>query len=325
MTHTVKLLPSGHRFTVEGREPIIDAGLREGINMGRGCASGNCGACKARVATGEVRQTQPYDYVFSEAEKAAGFILTCSYTAASDLVLECAEAGSADDIPYQEIRSAVRRIERPGEGKMLLHLKTPRTQTLRFLAGQRVSLSTPEGLQTHLPVASCPCDGRNLLFVLHDRRDDPFMRHVFDHLAPSQNLIVSGPYGDFSLRDDGADPLVFVAFDLGIAPVKSLIEQAMALDTAPRMDLYRTDSSDGRGYLDRLWRSWQDALETFHYSSLPPETSPEQMLERIAADLPGLSDADCYVAGPSSIVERFTTLAPDYGLELSRLRWDVVS
>jgi CDP-4-dehydro-6-deoxyglucose reductase len=188
-----------------------------------------------------------------------------------------------------------------------------------------VTLSTPDGLKADLPVASCPCDGRNLLFVLRDRPDDPFVRHAFDHLAPSQNLIVSGPYGDFSLGDDAAAPLLFVAFDLGIAPIKSLIEQAMALDKAPRMDLYRTDSSDGRGYLDRLWRSWQDALEGFRYVPLPREASPEQVLARIAADLPEPGASDCYVAGPRRAIEVFREKAPGYALTPSRMRWDVIA
>jgi len=57
---------------------------------------------------------------------------------------------------------------------MRLHLQTPRSNRLRFLAGQRVTLGLSAGvvssddLHAELPVASCPCDDRNLIF--HVRR-----------------------------------------------------------------------------------------------------------------------------------------------------------
>ena len=46
-----------------------------------------------------------------------------------------------------------------------------------------------------------------------------------------------GPTGEFVLAD-GNRPLVFAACDTGFAPIKSLIEQALALDDAPSLSLF---------------------------------------------------------------------------------------
>ncbi|MGE5155569.1 MAG: 2Fe-2S iron-sulfur cluster-binding protein, partial [Bdellovibrio bacteriovorus] len=54
MAATVKLIPSGHEFFVEGQESILDASVRAGLKLSYGCSSGNCGTCKARVLSGEV-------------------------------------------------------------------------------------------------------------------------------------------------------------------------------------------------------------------------------------------------------------------------------
>ena len=121
--------------------------MRAGLHLAYGCASGNCGSCKARVVSGEVRQIREHDYPLSGREREMGYILTCSNTAVTDLVLEAAEALSVDDLPRQEIRATLRARERLGEDLMSLHLQTPRTQTLRFMAGQRalLRLEQPDG------------------------------------------------------------------------------------------------------------------------------------------------------------------------------------
>jgi CDP-4-dehydro-6-deoxyglucose reductase len=72
----------------------------------------------------------------------------CSCTAlSSDLVLEVLEAGAPEDIPEQRIVAKVRRIDALNGDVMRLHLQTPRSNRLRFLAGQRVTLGIRAGVR----------------------------------------------------------------------------------------------------------------------------------------------------------------------------------
>jgi CDP-4-dehydro-6-deoxyglucose reductase len=324
MSHTVRLVPSGHRFVVEADEPIVDAALRAGLDLAHGCAAGNCGGCKARVLSGQVRRVRSQDFAFSETEKAAGFILTCTHTASSDLVLEAQEAASAQDVPRQEIRCTVRKLEADDPGTMLLHLKTPRSQTLRFLAGQRVNLTTREGLSGELPVASCPCDGRSLLFLLHDRPDEPLLERLSGHTGAPQTLTLTGPQGDFLFDSEPSASLLFVALGLGVGPIKSMVEHALALDSAPRIDLYRTRSGSGRSYLDRLFCAWQDTLENFRYTPLPEDTSPAALAQRIASERCAEEPRDLYLAGPKGAIEALCARAEALGLSRGRMRSEIV-
>ena len=59
------------------------------------------------VISGSVKKTQHHDYVLSEAEKNMNYVLMCSCTAVSDLVLEALEAKGEDDIPTQEIATMI--------------------------------------------------------------------------------------------------------------------------------------------------------------------------------------------------------------------------
>jgi CDP-4-dehydro-6-deoxyglucose reductase, E3 len=50
----VTLRPSGHQFTVEGHESLLQAGMRAGLKLNYGCGNGSCGMCKMRVTDGQV-------------------------------------------------------------------------------------------------------------------------------------------------------------------------------------------------------------------------------------------------------------------------------
>ena len=140
MTAQVTLRPSGHEFFVEGSETILEAALHAGLAPAYGCGNGNCGLCKARVVAGETRQIRNTDYPLSEAERAQNYRLLCAHTAVSDLVIEMVEAQSPADIPEQQIVARVRSAAALDAETMLLHLQTPRSNRLRFLAGQSATL-----------------------------------------------------------------------------------------------------------------------------------------------------------------------------------------
>ena len=156
MSAQATVLPSGHEFFVEGAESILEAGLRGGLALNYGCSNGNCGLCKMRVVSGEIDRIKHHDYVLTEAEKGMGFMLGCSYTAVSDIVLEADEAQSTADIPLQNIPIRIKKIEQPNDNILLLGAKTPRTSRLRFLAGQQATLSIENLGSSEYAIASCP-------------------------------------------------------------------------------------------------------------------------------------------------------------------------
>ncbi|MHB8743479.1 MAG: 2Fe-2S iron-sulfur cluster-binding protein [Sulfuricaulis sp.] len=308
MTAHVRLHPSQREFFVEGSDSILDAALRAGLSLRYGCSNGNCGLCKARVLSGKTLSVRHSDYSFSEAEKNQGYVLLCSHTAVSDLELETSEIGSVQDIPAQQIATRVKKIERLGEDIALLHLQTPRTKRLQFLAGQSVTLETGNGAEKDYPVASCPCDDRNLQFHVRRDPDNRLADFVFRKLKSGDLVEVTGPKGKFALREDSPHSLIFLAYDTGFAPIKSLIEHAMARDVAESMHLYWVTGDNGH-YLNNLCRAWTDALDNFQYTPLVAAAAASTpALEQVIQDHPDLAGFDIYAAGPEvflTAVEKF--------------------
>ena len=323
----VRLVPDDHEFLVEGADTILEAALRAGLSIGYGCSNGNCGECKARIVSGEVRDVRPHDFVISETERAEGYALLCSVAPVTDLVIEVGVARKPEQIPVQNIDAKVREIVRPGPHVLVLKVQTPRTRRLRFLGGQYARLQMGEdAVEAMVPLANCPCDDRNLAFHITENREDPFAVHCFEQLRKGATVRVEAPFGTFVIEDEIERPLVFIACDAGFGPVKSLIEHVIALDRVEAMHLIWVASGAVGHYEDNLCRSWEDALDHFHYRPIRINAASDVdswaatlvgSLERI--EDPGLPSY--YVAGPERFTDAVRALFGRLGVSNAQCRY----
>ena len=326
MAAQVRILPSGHEFFIEGSDSILEAGLHSGLALNYGCSNGNCGLCKCKVISGQVKQIAPHDYSLTEAEKGLGYILTCANTAVTDVVLEADEAHGAWDIPSQDIETRIRKIEQIDDRVLFLQARTPRTRRLRFLAGQYLSVHI-DGLPAQdCAIASCPCDDMNLQFHIPVIAGDSFSEQLGDCLRPNASMVIKGPAGDFILNEDSPRSLVFIACDVGFAPIKSLIEHALALDIAEDIHLYWITTPGNHHYLGNLCRSWDDALDNFHYTALEAtaDTSVADLLPTITDSLSEPQSLDYYACMPASLLAQMESFLVDYGIPAQQVKTEPV-
>ncbi len=324
VTASVRLQPSGHEYFIEGNDSILEAGLKAGLYLDYGCTSGNCGACKCKVVSGAVRKLRQHDYVLSAREQAAGYILACSNTAISDLVIEANEATVNEQLPYQVIRAVVHKVEQESPELAVLHVQTPRTQSLRFKAGQRVKMTTEAGVSDTLYIASCPCDGRNLRFLVFSGIGSPLEAPVFSGDLAKQMVVLEGPEGAFLLHEDSRRPVLFVARNGGLAPVKSLVEQAITIDEAEDISLILVGGSPPGSSLERLCRSWDDALDNFQYHCTEADMPADALVDQISHIMNENPRTEIYIAGPETWLESLQQAARNRGVDTGEWRVESV-
>jgi CDP-4-dehydro-6-deoxyglucose reductase len=308
MTKQVRILPSGHCFKSEGNSNLLEAGLSAGLRLEYGCSNGNCGRCLARIVSGDVEKTRHFDFRVGEAKKISGHVLMCCHKALSNVVLEAHEASSSNEIPSQQISAKVKSINVVNNDVALVHLRTPRSNRLRFLAGQHVQLGgngVPGGLKS---VGSCPCDDMHLHFQVPRLEGDDFSDYVFGQLEAGDRLDIEGPSGDFILDENSSRSLVFIAWRTGFAPVRSLIEQAMALELAESIHLIWVAENKQDRYLDNLCRSWAGALDDFYYVPVDVDVSDgtvieyRGIIEHLNIEREQLVEHEFYIAGNELLV-----------------------
>jgi len=252
----------------------------------------------------------------------------CCNSAVSDVVLEASEALSASEIPQQQLTARVKDITIVNDNVALLHLKTPRTKRLRFLAGQHVQLGGNNMPAADVSVGSCPCDDMNLHFHIPLIDGDEFSDHIFNKLKKGDGVDVNGPNGDFVLNESSPRSLVFIAWHTGFGPIRSLIEHAMALEAAETISLAWATADKKDRYLDNLCRSWNDALDDFSY--VPIDTGSGDHQKNIYNNIfkglndfhNNLNDYDFYVSGNQSLVDSCHTILLANGLSTAQLALD---
>ena len=83
---TVVLEGVTRSFTLEkGKENILEAGLKAGIELPYSCKSGVCSTCRAKLTAGEV--DMDVNFALEDYELARGFVLTCQSYPVTDRVL----------------------------------------------------------------------------------------------------------------------------------------------------------------------------------------------------------------------------------------------
>ena len=301
MAPTVTILPSGHEFVVEGSDTLLEAALRNGVSLNYGCSNGNCGDCKARVVSGDVKKVHAHDYVLKQAEKDAGVILLCAYAPVNDVVLESSVVG-ARDIPVQQLTAKVKSVEVFNPKMAALHILAPRSQRLRFLGGQSIQIKI-NGMSGSYSIASCPCEDRHIEVQIPRRDGDAFAEAVFSNLKANDTVEVEGPFGEFVLDEDSPRPVIFLAFGAGFSPIKSLIQHAMSLDLTESMDLHWLADDTGL-FQDNLCRAWTDALDNFNYLPHLPTDDLDALLKSIVVDYPDMHRFDVYAVGTAAQLER---------------------
>ncbi len=335
---TVRVRNTEHSFEIQGNESLLEAAIRDGLSLPYGCSSGNCGLCRAQLLEGELQLLRPHDFHFSAAERTQGNFLMCCNSAKSDVTVAADIATDVDTIPTQTLQAKVKSADRISEQLMLLKLRVPRSQRLRFMAGQYAVLSLDDDTTSPGAIASCPCDERFIDFHVRRLPHDAFSENVFSTLRLGSNITVRAPYGRFAFDENSTRPALFIAFDTGFAAIKSILEHVTARESEQMLHLYRICCQKEDLYMDNLCRAWADALDELNYTPLVIGEALEElfddeatgldrvatMLEQVTTDHPDLSNYDVYVCAPETVVERFETLARPCGLEREQFHAEII-
>lgn len=308
MAHTITLQPSGHVFSAIEEVSILDAALDAGLHLPYGCKNGACGACKAKILSGQIDHGQAQESALSLAERAQGFALLCSARARSDVTIEVREAKAAADIPVRQLPCRVEAMELAAPDVMILKLKLPANERLQFLAGQYIEFLLDGGRRRAFSLANPP--HADQLLELHIRRvpGGNFTEHVFTRMKVKDILRIEGPHGSFHLREDSDKPILLVAGGTGFAPIKGLIEHAVHIGLSRPMTLYWGAKDRAGLYLHALAEGWA-AAGKLRYVPVLSEPDPDWKgrtgLVHLAAlaDLPDLSAYQAYVCGAPAMVE----------------------
>ena len=310
MTFKVTVQPAGRSFDVARDEAMLPAAIRQGVGLPYGCKDGACGSCKSRLLEGRVLHGAHQQKALTEAEEAAGLVLTCCATPQTDCVIESRQVTSVGQFPVMKMPVRVTAIERRAPDVAVLTLQLPGNQVFQYHAGQYVEFILRDGARRSYSMASAPglAQGQMELHIRH-MPGGRFTDHVFGAMKEREILRVEGPFGSFFLREDSTKRVVLLASGTGFAPIKALIEHMRTQGMAREAVLYWGCRSEADLYLHDWALAQAAALPWLRY--VPVLSAPGAgwtgrtgfVHRAVMGDLPDLSGHQVYACGVPVMVQ----------------------
>lgn len=314
MSYQITLKSSGKQFTTNPDETILEAALRQGINLPYGCKNGACGSCKGKVVEGQVQHGQHSENALNKADETAGAILFCCAHPQSDLVIEAREVQGAGDIAIRKVPCRVNSINKPSTDVAILKLQLPAAERFQFLAGQYLEFLLKDGQRRAYSIANAPDQEGPLELHIRHLPGGLFTDFVFGAITPALKekdiLRFEGPLGSFFLREDSKKPIIFLAAGTGFAPIKSIIEQMQSKKIHRPIELYWGGRRPSDLYLNDLCKTWEKDIPNFKYIPVISDGLPEDawhgrtgfVHQAVIDDHPSLKDFQVYACGAPVMV-----------------------
>lgn len=215
------------RFACAPGERLLHAGLRAGVNLPYGCATGTCGDCRATVVSGDIASQWP-QAPGARSLRAPGEILLCQSTARGPCVI-AAKSGvcaHALELPQSYAGQLVRALPNV-DGLTWVDIALDRP--MRFLAGQFVLIAVPgiEGYRAYSPAHDGQAVSR-LSLVVRNKADGALSPLLCAPDAVGTQVQVFGPLGAAHVRPGEDGDLSVVVGGSGAAVGLSVVDWAVA-------------------------------------------------------------------------------------------------
>jgi len=314
MTFHIKINQSGHQFTVEADESVLDAAIRQGIGLPYGCRNGQCGNCQARIKSGTFRYQHPISALGPD-QQAAGQALLCQAFPESDLEIEIEELTHTRDVPTRRFPAKVTGIKQISHDVIQVLLSLPSNFRLAYFAGQYLNFILNDGRRRSFSIANAPHeDGHIELHVRHVPGGE-FTADVFDGMQLKDIVRIEAPMGTFFLREKSQRIAILMAGGTGFAPIKAIVEHVIAKNLPRELHIYWGARQFADLYFHQQALNWSQQYKNIHYTPVlsDPISSDSDAAnnwsgrngfvhEMVLEDFKDLSNIEVYASGPPVMV-----------------------
>lgn len=307
MRHRVQIKPNEQQFYVESNETVLDAALRQGINLKYGCRNGACGACKGKLLEGDLHYEED-PIALSDDDKEENLAIFCAAMPDSDLVIEVDEIDLDSAIEIKTLPCRVQELKLLSNDVMQLFIKLPAAERLQFLPGQYIDILLEDGRHRSFSIANAPHNDEFLELHIRLVENGLFTPKVFNSMQAKDLMRIEGPHGSFFFHEDSDRDIILVAGGTGFAPIKSILEHLIEEQITRTVHLYWGARSEADLYLNELSEKWMNENTNIHY--IPVLSHAESawsgktgfVHQAVLDDFTDLEPFDIYTCGPPAMI-----------------------
>jgi ferredoxin-NADP reductase/ferredoxin/truncated hemoglobin YjbI len=306
----------GKTYNCRAGESILEAFLRQGVDLPFSCRSGVCQVCLQRAVSGQLPEGAQKG--LKESLAAKNYFLPCICRPERDLEFA---PPAEDDLYFPAVVAAKEQL-----AKDIFRIHLEPTREAYYRSGQFINLRRPDGLSRSYSLASVP--GEDYYLELHVKRmqNGAMSNWLIDELEVNSEIDIQGPNGNcfYSHRNPDQNMLL-VGTGTGLAPLLGIVRTALASGHSGHIYLYHGSSKrDGLYLVDEL-RELAAKVHNFHYvPCVTRESAPKGFQQARAHALAfavhdSLAEWRVHLAGNPDMVDAAMTMAAKAGADSSEI------
>lgn len=209
------------KIPVKGDDTVLNTLANEKIFIPSACGGkATCGFCKFRLVGGDGTIKPTEEAFISEEERKEGIRLSCQVKVKTDMKIVLPK-GLLNAKEYKTRISEVRDLTYDIK---LVKFKLIDPDHIDFKPGQYVQIKVP-GIDVirAYSIASDPKNKSEVELIIRLVPNGQATTFVHKAMEVGDKMIITGPYGDFFLREDSNKDMICIAGGSGKAPIRSIL------------------------------------------------------------------------------------------------------
>lgn len=313
---------------VPGGDTLLNTLSKKKIYIPSACGGkATCGVCKVRILdpVPDVKPTEE-PHLTSE-EKSDGVRLSCQVKLRQSMHIEVPE----DKLNAEEYKAKVVNVEDLTYDTKLVRFELIKPKEMNFLPGQYAQWRIPgvEVIRAY-SIASDPKENNSVEFIVRLVPGGQATTFVHRAMRMGDTLTLTGPFGDFYLREDSNKDIICIAGGSGKAPIRSIVRRLEALGMPRKVRYFFGARTTKDLYYTEEFNEVAKKYENFDY--IPALSHPEDneqwegetglitdVLDRLSGDL---SESEAYLCGSPGMIDACIKVLEKHNVKSENVYYD---
>lgn len=286
-----------------------------------------CGHCKVTITEGGGKVLPTEEIFLTSTEKKEFVRLACQVKVRNDMKVEIPE----ELLSVQEYNAEVVEIQDLTHDTKFVRLKLITPNNMQFRPGQYAQIKIP-GLEIFraYSIASKPSDDDNIEFIIRYVYKGLATTYVHKALDVGDNIIITGPYGDFFLQEDSDRDIICIAGGSGMAPIRSILYYMHEKKIDRKVSYFFGARTKKDIYYTEELTALQDEFPNFTYVVALSEPTLEDdwngevglITEVVDKYCNSLENSEAYLCGSPGMIDACNVVLTKNGLKQENIMYD---
>jgi len=316
-------------ITVDDGDCILESALSQKVDFPHGCKSGNCGACKSKLVSGDIYMMPYSEFALEDSERKKKLILACRAIPQTDCSIKIVNENKEKTIKQsiKELKYKVSKINKVTTDIITIELENISDKKFKFLAGQYAELKFSNLDSRQFSMANCPSEDK-LEFHIKILDEGLVSDYVSKELSIEEKVLITGPFGNSYLRENHKGPILCVAGGTGLAPILSIALSYQEKKMKQPAYIYvGAKTENDFYYLDQFIKIAKNNSKFKFFPIISEQKNTSNFRTGLVTDviIEDIEDFDgfkAYLAGPPPMVEAAEKFFPNLGLNINDIHAD---